>query len=63
MDSRELEMAVQRDNYLIVPSYSEAMLLEPSSANAQVMKSFYNSIICTCNLFSMSFLVRYMPEN
>uniref|UniRef100_A0A9J2PEY3 Transmembrane protein 151B n=2 Tax=Ascaris TaxID=6251 RepID=A0A9J2PEY3_ASCLU len=36
MDSRELEMAVQRDNYLIVPSYSEAMLLEPSSANAQI---------------------------
>lgn len=28
MDSRELEMAV-RQSYLIVPSYSEAVLLEP----------------------------------
>ncbi|KHN77669.1 Transmembrane protein -like protein [Toxocara canis] len=36
MDSRELELAAQRDSYLIVPSYSEAMLLEPSSANNQI---------------------------
>ncbi|MFH4975509.1 hypothetical protein AB6A40_002218 [Gnathostoma spinigerum] len=29
MDSRELELAAQRDSFLVVPSYSEAMLVEP----------------------------------
>uniref|UniRef100_A0A0M3KEG9 Transmembrane protein 151 homolog (inferred by orthology to a C. elegans protein) n=1 Tax=Anisakis simplex TaxID=6269 RepID=A0A0M3KEG9_ANISI len=40
MDSRELELAAaQRDSYLIVPSYSEAMLLEPSPATNQIYLS------------------------
>lgn len=31
IDSHELESTIHHDSYLIVPSYSEAMLMEPTN--------------------------------
>lgn len=39
IDSRELDLMVQRDGYLIVPSYSEAMLMEPNNTHSQWIPS------------------------
>uniref|UniRef100_A0A915Q799 Uncharacterized protein n=1 Tax=Setaria digitata TaxID=48799 RepID=A0A915Q799_9BILA len=50
-DSRELDSIIQHDGYLVVPSYSEAMLMEP--ANQHVLPNGHfrnrNRVVTTCS--------------
>ncbi|VDN03858.1 unnamed protein product [Thelazia callipaeda] len=54
IDSHDLDLLIQRDGYLVVPSYSEAMLMEPSNAfNQHILPNGHfrnrNRVITTCN--------------
>ncbi|MCP9263606.1 hypothetical protein DINM_006996 [Dirofilaria immitis] len=50
-DSRDFDSIEQRDSYLVVPSYSEAMLMEPSNQHVLPNGHFRNRnrIVTTCN--------------
>ncbi|VDM91876.1 unnamed protein product [Litomosoides sigmodontis] len=50
-DSRELELMMHHDSYLVVPSYSEAMLMEPSNQHVLPNGHFRNRnrVATTCN--------------
>lgn len=41
-DSHELESIIQHENYLVVPSYSEAMLMEPTNQVSCYRNKFEN---------------------
>ncbi|EFO20419.2 hypothetical protein LOAG_08068, partial [Loa loa] len=66
-DNHELESIIQHDSYLVVPSYSEAMLMEPTNQHVLPNGNFRNRnrVVTTCseNVVIMNYgAVRNSPK-